>query len=163
MQSELAPPGPNGSPEFAVPPWLAQLVEAVRARPAEVPPYHQPPTDGSGRPAAVLIAFCDTPDGPGLLLTQRASGMRSHAGQAAFPGGSVEPADADAAATAVREANEEVGLDPASVRILTEMVVRYLPPSRFLVTPVIAWWAEPHPVGAVERGRGGACRRRVGR
>ena len=148
MQCDVTAP----APDLAVPPWLGRLVEAVRTRPSELAPFLQPPADGSGRRAAVLIAFCDTPDGPGLLLTQRASGMRSHAGQAAFPGGSVEPADADAAATAVREANEEVGLDPSSVRILTEMVVRYLPPSRFLITPVIAWWAEPHPVGAVSEG-----------
>jgi 8-oxo-dGTP pyrophosphatase MutT (NUDIX family) len=130
------------------PAWLHGLIATVQATPSELPVFLQPPADGSGRRAAILVAFCDTPDGPGLLLIERALGMRSHAGQAAFPGGAVDPGDVDAVATALREAAEEVGLDTASVRVLATMTPRYLPPSDFVVTPVLAWWAEPHPVGA---------------
>jgi 8-oxo-dGTP pyrophosphatase MutT (NUDIX family) len=130
------------------PAWLRGLVAAVQATPSSLPSFLRPPADGSGRRAAILVAFCDTADGPGLLLIERALGMRSHAGQAAFPGGAVDAGDTDAAATALREATEEVGLDPSSVRVLTTMTPRYLPPSDFVVTPVVAWWVEPHPVGA---------------
>lgn len=70
------------------------------------------------RPAAVLVALMDRPEGLSLLLTKRASGLRHHPGQIAFPGGKVDPTDADATAAALREAREEVGLDPARVTIL---------------------------------------------
>jgi 8-oxo-dGTP pyrophosphatase MutT (NUDIX family) len=135
------------------PAWLTRLVDAAQHRgPASLDPRLRPPADGSGRRAAVLIAVCDDADGPAVLLTERAHSMRSHAGQVAFPGGGVEPDDRDAAATALREAAEEVGLNPATVQVLHYLPERYLPPSDFVVTPVIAWWAEPHPVGAVDAG-----------
>ena len=73
-----------------------------------------PPEDGSGRDSAVLIALSDGADGPAVLLIQRAATLRDHAGQVAFPGGAVDPDDADATAAALREATEEVGLDPAA-------------------------------------------------
>ncbi|TJZ89810.1 CoA pyrophosphatase [Paracoccus gahaiensis] len=87
------------------------------------------------RAAGVLAAFHEG-DGR-LVLTKRASGLRHHPGQIALPGGKVDPGDADAVAAALREAREEVGLDPAQVRILGT-----LPPHRtvtgFAVTPVLA-------------------------
>ncbi|PID53408.1 MAG: coenzyme A pyrophosphatase [Micrococcales bacterium] len=82
----------------------------------------------------------------GVLLTRRASKMRSHAGQVAFPGGSVDPGDPCPAAAAIREANEETGLDPAGVDLMAVLPPVYLPPSHFDVTPVVAWWREPGPV-----------------
>jgi 8-oxo-dGTP pyrophosphatase MutT (NUDIX family) len=89
------------------------------------------------RPSAVLIPLLDRPDGPGVLLTVRASGLRHHAGQVAFPGGHIETDDADPTATALREAREEVGLNPDQVQ-----VVGFLPDhvilSGFRVTPVVA-------------------------
>lgn len=87
------------------------------------------------RPAGVLAAF-HADDGR-LVLTKRASGLRHHPGQIALPGGKVDPGDADAIAAALREAQEEVALDPAQVRVLG-----CLPPHRtvtgFSITPVIA-------------------------
>lgn len=73
------------------------------------------------RPAAVLIAICERPDGWAVLLTKRASTLKHHPGQIAFPGGKVDPGDADAQAAALREAQEEVGLDPARVEVLGPM------------------------------------------
>lgn len=68
-------------------------------------------------PAAVLIAITDRPE-PGVILTRRASHLRKHAGQVAFPGGRLDEGDADAIAAALREAQEEIALDPAHVEIV---------------------------------------------
>jgi len=67
-------------------------------------------------PAAVLVAITDRAE-PGVLLTVRREHLRTHAGQIAFPGGRIDPEDADAAAAAVREAEEEIGLPPAAVTV----------------------------------------------
>jgi 8-oxo-dGTP pyrophosphatase MutT (NUDIX family) len=134
------------------PAWLAPLVEQARvARPEEVSRF-LPPDDGSGRASAVLIAFAETDDGPGVLLIQRAADLRRHPGQVAFPGGAVDPEDADDVAAALREAEEEVGLDPASVETLAQLPPIFIPPSGFVVTPVLAWWHTPHPVAPVDAG-----------
>lgn len=70
------------------------------------------------RPAAVLVAICEGPAGPEVLLTKRASGLKHHPGQIAFPGGKIDDGDSSAEAAALREAQEEVGLNPALVRVL---------------------------------------------
>jgi 8-oxo-dGTP pyrophosphatase MutT (NUDIX family) len=92
--------------------------------------------EGDGTAAAVLIAITDRPN-PGLILTQRPDSMRRHAGQVALPGGRVDPGDADAIAAALREADEEIALPPATVD-----VVGTLDPYRtitgFHITPVVA-------------------------
>jgi len=72
------------------------------------------PAEG-GRESAVLVLFGDGNDGPDVLVIERSAGSRQHAGQAAFPGGAVEPDDDGPASTALREAAEETGLDPAGV------------------------------------------------
>jgi 8-oxo-dGTP pyrophosphatase MutT (NUDIX family) len=137
----------------APPRWLAELVSAAKLRAPElIDARMRPPADGSGRDAAVLIALCETVAGPAVLLIERSSTMRTHAGQVAFPGGAVEPTDATPSATAVREAAEEVGLDPASVQVLATMSRRFLPPSGFIVTPVIGWWRHPHPIATIDAG-----------
>ena len=89
-------------------------------------------------PAAVLVPLVERAEGLHVLLTQRASQLRKHAGQISFPGGRMEPTDADPKATALREAHEEIGLDASFVT-----VVGYLPDhvllSGFRVTPVVAF------------------------
>lgn len=89
------------------------------------------------RPAAVLIGLFEEAGEPGILLTVRAGHLRKHAGQIAFPGGTIETADASPAAAALREAGEEVGLAADEVRI-----IGYLPDqivlTGFRITPVVA-------------------------
>ena len=135
-----------------LPGWLRPL--ATRARQIDGSDLSRflPPDDGSGRASAVLMAFADTADGPSLLLIQRAAELRKHAGQVAFPGGSLDPTDASLDAAALREANEEVGLDPASVRVVADLPAIYIPVSGFVVTPVLAWWEHPHAVSPVDVG-----------
>ncbi len=90
--------------------------------------------------AAVLVPIvmrgCDFSDST-ILLTQRANHMSTHSGQIAFPGGKVDPQDANKHATALREAQEEVGLDPKHVEVIGELPV-YVTGTAFWVTPVIA-------------------------
>jgi 8-oxo-dGTP pyrophosphatase MutT (NUDIX family) len=93
-------------------------------------------TSRPARAAAVLIAIVTHPE-PSVLLTLRAAHLRSHSGQIAFPGGQVDAQDADAVAAALREAQEEIGLPPAQVRVLGSLPV-YTTGSAFNVTPVVA-------------------------
>ncbi|MCW2288895.1 NUDIX domain-containing protein [Leucobacter luti] len=83
-----------------------------------------------------------------VLLTRRADGMRHHAGQIAFPGGGVEAIDLDIVGTALREAHEETGLDPAGVEVLGALPAIHIPVSNNLVTPVVGWWRLPSEVAA---------------
>jgi 8-oxo-dGTP pyrophosphatase MutT (NUDIX family) len=88
-------------------------------------------------PAAVLVPIVEHPGAPTVLLTQRATQLRNHAGQVSFPGGRIEPQDGGPAAAALREAHEEIGLEESCVSVvgyLTDHVVI----SGFRVTPVVA-------------------------
>ncbi len=94
----------------------------------------------------------DPRGGEDVVLTERAHTLRSHPGQVSFPGGRLDPEDAGSVAAALREAEEEVGLDPEGVDVLTSLPDLYLAPSEHSVTPVLAWWPAPVPVGVVDEG-----------
>lgn len=134
-----------------LPEWFRPLAEAAHAVRAEDLFLLLPPADGSARESAVLMAFTQTDDGPSVLLIERAADLRTHAGQIAFPGGAADPDDPHRVATALREAEEEVGLDPTSVHVVAELPAVFIPPSGFVVTPVLAWWSSPHPVAPVDK------------
>ena len=135
----------SGRPD-GLPGWWEPLLTRARSARTEDFTTLRPPAHG-GRASAVLVLLGEhQPEQPDLLVLQRSATMRNHAGQAAFPGGAADPGDADPAATALREAHEEVGLDPASATVLMTLPELYIPVSSFVVTPVLAWWHAPHPV-----------------
>lgn len=124
------------------------------AAPASATSESEPPAPGSPAPrprspgASVRVGDTD------VLILVRASSLRQHAGQPAFPGGRVDPEDREAAdpsiEAALREAVEETGLDRSGVRVLGRAEPVPLPISSFLVTPVLAWWERPTPVDVVD-------------
>lgn len=157
----------------AAPPWLKPLLENV----ADVPRAYRErvPADvlaaikvanaaatvtGTKRDAAVLVLFSGPFDSPSgglppdadLLLTVRASTLRQHAGQAAFPGGAADPGDGGPVGTALREANEETGVDVNRLQPLVTLDRMFIPPSGFHVVPVLAYSPDPGPVGVVDDG-----------
>ena len=131
VQRPDAPAADRARPE-----WLAPLIG--RTHPP-VPSASGPTQPVRLRPAAVLVLLTDGPEGPSVLLTQRAADLADYPGQLSFPGGVVEAGDGDAVATALREAQEEVGLDPSSLEILGLLDALALPQSGFMVDPVLAW------------------------
>ncbi|WP_319449982.1 MULTISPECIES: CoA pyrophosphatase [unclassified Mycobacterium] len=170
MSSDRA--GSQLSPD-AAPTWLKHLVDNV----ADVPGAYRrsvPPDvldtisaanaaatrAGSTRDAAVLVLFSgpedspsgELPDDADLLVTARASTLRHHAGQAAFPGGAADPEDDGPVSTALREAQEETGIDTTRLRPLVTLDRMFIPPSGFCVIPVLAYSPDPGPVGVVNEG-----------
>jgi 8-oxo-dGTP pyrophosphatase MutT (NUDIX family) len=132
------------------PGWLREFLAAAPR--TDVPERLRPPSGNGARAAAVLILFGEGPDGPDVLLLQRADTLRKHAGQPAFPGGGIDPGDGGPVGAALREAAEETGLDPAGVTVLATMPELYVAHSGYRVTPVIAWWHEPSAVAAADPG-----------
>jgi 8-oxo-dGTP pyrophosphatase MutT (NUDIX family) len=132
-----------------VPSWLQPLAEALPSVRAEDFTRILPPEEG-GRDGAVLILFAEGVEGPDLLLIERAHTMRSHAGQPAFPGGAQDPEDDGPVGAALREAREEVGLDPSTVEVIGVLPALFLPPSGFVVRPVVGYWRDPHDVDVVD-------------
>ncbi len=111
------------------------------------------------RQAAVLILLCGPASDFEVVFIEKTRELRSHAGQVAFPGGALEESDADAIAAALREANEEVGLDPDQIVVLGALPTAHIVRSGFDVTSVVGWWPHPedlvpvdlHEVAAVHR------------
>ncbi|MEO7245371.1 MAG: CoA pyrophosphatase, partial [Rubrivivax sp.] len=123
--------------------------QALRLRFADRRPWTAEwPGDGVRFPgreparASVLVPLVDRAGGLTVLLTRRATHLRDHAGQVSFPGGRAEPDDADPAATALREAQEEIGLDPRSVEVIGQLPT-YTTVTHFVVTPVVGLVAPP--------------------
>lgn len=89
------------------------------------------------KPAAVLVPLVDRPDGLTVLLTRRTSHLAHHAGQVSFPGGHIEPDDEGPVDTALRETEEEVGLDRRAIEVIGHLDL-YVTRTGFVVTPVVA-------------------------
>jgi 8-oxo-dGTP pyrophosphatase MutT (NUDIX family) len=154
----------------AAPAWLKPLVDNVdhvpRAYRRRVPPdvlamvtaaNTKAALTGTKRDAAVLVLFSGPPDASGglpddadLLVTVRASTLRHHAGQAAFPGGATDPGDEGPISTAFREAREETGIDTGRLHPLATLERMFIPPSGFHVVPVLAYSPDPGPVAVVD-------------
>jgi 8-oxo-dGTP pyrophosphatase MutT (NUDIX family) len=143
--------------DVELPGWLQTLSTASKqVEPRElsrfVPPKQE--EDPAIRASAVLILLADGADGPDVLLTERAWTLRSHAGQMSFPGGRVDEVDGTGMEglirTALREAEEETGLDPDGVEVFAVWPALWVPVSNFAVSPVLAWWRQPSPVAVVD-------------
>ena len=113
-------------------------------------PTQPRPARGSGKAAAVLILLAEGDEGYQTVLVEKRPDLRNHAGQVAFPGGTAEAEDTNAIVTALREAREEVGVEPADVTVLGILPSRHIPRSGFDVTPVVAWWQSPGPLQVVD-------------
>lgn len=143
---------------------LAALADAAPRHRGAFPGLTGLPAAADARPAAVLMLFGVLDSLPSdheahahavsrdldVLLLSRASTLRSHAGQVAFPGGRVDPDDAGPVAAALREAREETDLDPVGVEVLGVLEDIPLLYSQHVVTPVLAWWRHPSPVRVVD-------------
>ena len=145
-----------------LPGWLAPVVEAATTIRVHELTRFMPPEDSDARRGAVLMVFADRGvstsldhrgwPGPDdlehrgeLLLTERAHHMRSHPGQVSFPGGSLDAGETPVQG-ALREAHEEIGLDPETVEVFGELPELWLPPSNFAVTPILGYWRDPGEV-----------------
>jgi 8-oxo-dGTP pyrophosphatase MutT (NUDIX family) len=132
--------GSDSRPARARPKWL-NLLATDWCQPLPVCPVVE--SRVLLRQSAVLILLTDGPDGPAVLLSQRTADLSDYPNKWVFPGGSWEPGDADLAATALREAREEIGLDIRNMDVVGALLPRVLLETEFLVTPFLAWADEP--------------------
>lgn len=133
-----------------LPGWLRPLAEMCSQATATGWRELAPPAGSDPRRASVLVLLGEGAEGPQVLLLERAHDMRSHAGQVAFPGGAQDLDDADEVAAALREAQEETGVDPRDIDVIGTLPRIWLRPSNFAVTAVVGWWHRPGAVHAVD-------------
>ena len=123
--------------------WIAERLNRQGLLPADVDfPLYAHPTERNPVAAAVLVPVVNQPGGPTLLFTQRTSHLHDHAGQISFPGGKVDDGDADRVATALREAEEETGIDRSRVQVIGRLPDFDIQ-TGFRVTPVVGWVEPP--------------------
>ena len=130
----------------AHPNWLNKIVELPNKFESDDFQFPLRGGDESTRKGAVLILFSGKGQVPEVLITLRSSQMRSHAGQPSFPGGAIDLNDKDAITAALRESEEEVGLRSETVEVIGVLPELWLPPSNFHISPVVAWWRDPHEI-----------------
>ncbi len=126
--------------------WIAQRLRAIRSLPEDPGfPRFMHPSSRKPVAAAVLVPVVNQPRGPTLLFTQRTAHLYDHAGQISFPGGRVDDGDPSRVATALREAEEETGLDSQRVEIVGQLP-DYDIMTGFRVTPVVGWIEPPFEI-----------------
>lgn len=123
--------------QLPLPGRAAQLLMAPQPR------RHDPEPGVRPRPAAVLLPLYAQEHQIHTILIKRKPELQHHGGEISFPGGITEQEDADAVQTALREAQEEIGLAPETVEILGLLTPLYVPPSQNLVQPVVGWLNTP--------------------
>jgi len=124
---------------------VVELRERLKRAPPAYAVYGDDGTEGrdaASTIAAVLIPLISHPQGLTVLFTQRTPHLRSHSGQVSFPGGRAEPGDANAEFTALREAEEEIGLRPAAVEVLGRLP-DYRTRTGYRVTPIVGLLTPP--------------------
>lgn len=131
---------------MSLPIWLTPIVD-VLDNPADFS-YLKPNKALPHRESAVLMLFSELTNQPHLTFIKRAADLKHHPSQIAFPGGLIEPTDADPIAAALREAHEEIGLELSSVLPIGQLPQISTQVTGFAVTPVISYWHDPHLVQA---------------
>lgn len=132
------------------PHWLRQVLPRLAHHPTEWFRQHPPPSSPRRRSSVLMLFGPDGNGGVDVVLTERAHDLSSHAAQVVFPGGHQDPEDDGPTAAALREANEEVGLDAGTVEVLGQLPALYLTPTGNAVTPVLGWWHDPHPIQVMD-------------
>jgi len=129
---------------------MTRAIDRVKHDPPDYFEQFRPPPDPPRRSAVLMLFGPDPRGGEDVVLTERAHNLRTHAAQVSFPGGGLEDGDAGPVDAALREAEEEVGVDPSSVEIVGSLPPLFLGPSGHAVTPVLGWWHTPGPIGVVD-------------
>lgn len=142
---DAARPDPGRAPN-----WMGPLLRGLEhAGPRDISTNDLPADHVGPRQSAVLVLLGQGPDGPEVVLQRRARSLRHHSGEISFPGGRADPGDTDPAATALREATEETGLDPSGVDVVA-MLPRLILLTGFHVTAVLGHWRTPTRLHAVD-------------
>jgi 8-oxo-dGTP pyrophosphatase MutT (NUDIX family) len=140
------------------PAWMERVADQLAQDTPEYFRTFAPPVGWHRRSAVLMLFAPGAPGAPGVpgargeqvLLTERAPHLRSHPGQVSFPGGRMDPEDETIVRTALREAQEEVGVAPGYVDVVLTMPELFLTPSQNSVAPVLAWCPAPSPARVID-------------